>query len=137
MTEMRRTSGRSGAAAIVAVTVALAAAALAPAAGPVASTVQILDSGTDGGSYRSIGVVKADKKVCLADRKIKFIVKRPGGKEVLDVARSSDRGGWTSIVPVADYTSGGVDGASYKLASRKVEKSGKKIRCAGDKVTAA
>ena len=113
----------------------MAGAALAPAAGPVPSTLAELDAGASNGLYFSIGIVKSPNKDCLADRKVKFVVKRPGGKELLDVARTSDRGGWSSIVPESDYMDGGIEGTLYKLVPRKVKKGGKKIKCGGDQVS--
>lgn len=131
----RRLGRRGATAAAAAVVLTLAGAALAPAAGPVSSTLKLLEAGSSNGLYLSIGVVTSPNRACVADRKVKFVVKRPGGKELLDVARTSDRGGWSSIVSEADYTDGGIDGTLYKLVPRKVKKGGKEIKCGGDRVS--
>jgi len=125
-------------AALVALVAAVAVASLASAAGSVNSKLKLFEAGTVGNVYLSIGAVTSPEKDCLAARKVKFIVKRPGGKsEVVDVARTSDRGGWSSIIPEDDYNGGGVDGTLYKLSPRKIEKGGKKIKCEGAKVVPA
>ena len=90
-----------------------------------------------GDFYLSIGTVTSAKKQCVPARKVKFIVARPGGKDVVDVARTSDHGGWTSVVPEPDYSDGGVDGTTYKLVPRRVKSGGKKIRCGGEKLSPA
>lgn len=135
---MHGRGARGVAAPLVAATVAaffVIAASFASAAGPVKSSVKILEAGVSDSSYLSIGVVTSPRKECLGDRKVKFIVKRPGGTELLDVARTSDRGGWTSVVPESDYTDGGVNGTTYKLAPRTVRQGGSKIKCGGSKVS--
>lgn len=133
-----RRFGRSGAATTAAaVVLTLAGAVLASAAGPVPSNLKLLEAGTTDGQYASIGLVASPKGECASDRKVKFVVKRPGGNELLDVARTSDRGGWSSFVPEVDYLDGGVSGTLYKLVPRKVKKGGKTIRCGGDQVSPA
>lgn len=131
---MRRAkAGRLG----LGLAVALAAtfAVSARAAGPVPSTLEVIEDGKNDPFYLSIGIVTAAKPVCRADRKVKFLVKRTGGgTELLDVARTSDNGGWYSIVPLADYQEGSVDGTIYKLAAKRIVKGKKKIKCGADKV---
>ncbi|MFN8111904.1 MAG: hypothetical protein U0R51_01760 [Solirubrobacterales bacterium] len=128
---------RAFAALAAAAATCLIAASFAAAAGSAKSSLTIVDAGTQNGSYLSTGIVESDEKACVADRKVKFIVKRPGGKETLDTARTSDRGGWFSKVPESEYTDGGVTGTLYKLVPRKVKKGGGKIRCGGLKVAPA
>lgn len=119
---------------LIAAAAALLIAAAPAAAGSAKSSLTIIDAGVQNGSYASIGIVESDEKACVPDRKVKFIVERPGGKEVLDVARTSDRGAWFSKVPESVYNDGGVTGTFYKLVPRKVKKGKGKIKCGGSKV---
>jgi hypothetical protein len=81
-----------------------------------------------------IGTVTSGQKKCVGNRRVKLIVKNAQGSKLVDLARTSDHGGWEAKAKSSDFV--GFKSFSYKLLPRTINVGGKQLKCGKDKVVA-
>ncbi len=108
------------------------AASPAAAKAPVTSNLNLVTvTGISATTAVGFGTVDSAKNKCVANRRVKLIIKSASGSNLFDTARSSANGAWMVKGPVSAFSGG----TSYvvKLLPRKVGK----LTCGGDKVVSS